>query len=176
MLEHIIIAILKSAWFYLPAAIANMAPVLFTFIPLNQPIWESRLGPNKTWRGLIVGVLMAILIVWIQKELLALDSMRAISIVSYSSTSVILLGLLFGTGALLGDAVKSYFKRRSQIPSGEKWWPFDQIDFIVGATLFVSLIVWPDWLIVITALVLTMFLHPAINQIGYRLGLKKVPW
>ncbi len=176
MLEHFVIAVLKCAWFYLPAAAANMAPVLFTFVPWNRPIWEAGLGPNKTWRGLIAGILVASLIVWVQKELLAFDNLRAISIAPYSSTNVVWLGALFGAGALLGDATKSYFKRHRQIPSGEKWWPFDQIDFILGSTLFISLVFWPDLSLVAIALLSTLFLHPAINWLGYRLGLKQVPW
>jgi CDP-2,3-bis-(O-geranylgeranyl)-sn-glycerol synthase len=119
---------------------------------------------------------VAILIVWAQRGLLSFDNLRAISISLYSNTDVVLLGMLFGAGALLGDATKSYFKRRRQIPSGEKWWPFDQIDFILGSTIFVSFAFWPGWKVLIAALILTMFLHPAINKIGYRLGLKKVPW
>ena len=49
------------------------------------------------------------------------------------------LGLRFGIGAMAGDAVKSFFKRRADVPSGERWFPFDQIDFVVGALV----LIWP---------------------------------
>jgi CDP-2,3-bis-(O-geranylgeranyl)-sn-glycerol synthase len=176
MLKQTTLTIAQCAWFYLPAAIANIAPVLFTFIKWNRPIWEHGLGPNKTWRGLIAGITLATLTLLLQKSLSTQGPVSAISILPYQEQSVLWLGLLFGSGALIGDASKSYFKRLRAIPSGAKWWPFDQIDFIVGSTLFVSLAFWPGWYIVATALVLTMFLHPVINQIGYRLGLKEVPW
>lgn len=176
MLKQLGMTIAQCAWFYLPAAIANIAPVLFTFIKWNRPIWERGLGPNKTWRGMVVGVITATSILLLQKSLSSHDIFRNISVLSYEKFNPLWLGFLFGTGALVGDATKSYFKRLRLIPSGDKWWPFDQIDFIVGSTLFVSFVVWPGWYIIITALVLTTILHPAINRVGYRIGLKKVPW
>jgi CDP-2,3-bis-(O-geranylgeranyl)-sn-glycerol synthase len=124
----------------------------------------------------MAGIVLATLTLFLQQSLLTQDSIRKISILPYQEQNVLWLGLLFGAGALVGDATKSYFKRLRGIPSGDKWWPFDQIDFILGSTIFVSLAFWPGWEILTTALVLTMFLHPAINKIGYRLGLKKVPW
>jgi CDP-2,3-bis-(O-geranylgeranyl)-sn-glycerol synthase len=166
---------LQSIWFYLPAAIANMAPVLVLSIPWNTPLWEQGLGPNKTWRGIIAGVFASVLVVLLQTYL-APHLPQKLLTVSYEDTHPILLGILLGAGALGGDAIKSYFKRRLGIASGEKWWPFDQIDFIIGSTICVSLIFWPGLSLLAVALSLTMFLHPAINQIGFRLGLKKVPW
>lgn len=166
---------LQSIWFYLPAAIANMAPVLVLSIPWNTPLWKQGLGPNKTWRGLVAGVVASVLVVLLQTYL-APHLPEKLLTVSYEETNPILLGILLGGGALGGDAIKSYFKRRLGIASGEKWWPFDQIDFIIGSTICVSLIFWPGLSLLAVAFSLTMFLHPAINQIGFRLGLKKVPW
>jgi CDP-2,3-bis-(O-geranylgeranyl)-sn-glycerol synthase len=50
----------------------------------------------------------------------------------------ILFSLCFG--ALLGDIVESFFKRRIGRDRGQDWIPFDQLDFIVGALVFSLLI------------------------------------
>ena len=39
-------------------------------------------------------------------------------------------------GALLGDIVESFFKRRVGRKRGENWIPFDQLDFILGVLFF----------------------------------------
>ena len=39
-------------------------------------------------------------------------------------------------GALIGDIIESFFKRRIGKGRGEDWIPFDQIDFILGALFF----------------------------------------
>ena len=50
----------------------------------------------------------------------------------------LVLSLCFG--ALLGDIVESFFKRRAGKERGEDWIPFDQLDFLLGA-LFLSFLV-----------------------------------
>jgi CDP-2,3-bis-(O-geranylgeranyl)-sn-glycerol synthase len=44
---------------------------------------------------------------------------------------------LFAIGALGGDALKSFFKRQFGIAPGGTWFPFDQIDYIIGGSLAV---------------------------------------
>jgi len=39
-------------------------------------------------------------------------------------------------GALIGDIVESFFKRRIGKVRGQDWIPFDQLDFILGALFF----------------------------------------
>jgi len=39
-------------------------------------------------------------------------------------------------GALIGDIIKSFFKRRIGKKRGQDWIPFDQIDFILGVLFF----------------------------------------
>jgi CDP-2,3-bis-(O-geranylgeranyl)-sn-glycerol synthase len=47
---------------------------------------------------------------------------------------LILFSLCFG--ALLGDVIESFFKRRVGKDRGQDWIPFDQLDFLVGALIF----------------------------------------
>lgn len=102
--------------------------------------------------------------------------------------AVALFGAALGLAALVGDAVKSYFKRRRGKDRGSPWVPFDQLDFVVfglaAAALASPLLVdgWieaallDDWLVLTTIVLLTPALHFLVNILGYALKLKDVPW
>lgn len=102
--------------------------------------------------------------------------------------SIFLFGALVGFFALAGDAVESYFKRKSGRPRGAPWIPFDQLDFVVFGILgmlagsflladgWVMEALFGHWLILTTLLVLTPGLHLLVNRVGYWIGLKDVPW
>lgn len=51
------------------------------------------------------------------------------------------LGLACGFGALGGDALKSLVKRRCGIAPGKPWMPADQLDFVIGGLVALSLFV-----------------------------------
>jgi CDP-2,3-bis-(O-geranylgeranyl)-sn-glycerol synthase len=172
--------ILQSFWFLLPAGFANMAPVLFKNINfLNYPIdfdksFHGRpiFGHNKTFRGFFFGILTAILIVYLQSLLNPyLDP--TFSLVDYNQTNIFILGFLLGFGALLGDLVKSFFKRRANIEPGESWMPFDQIDWVLGALLVTSIYIVPSLNIILISLILFSILHIVINYLGYTIGIKR---
>lgn len=170
--------IIQILWLYLPAGIANMAPVVFKWVPFfKQPLdfGKSRdgrrlLGDNKTFRGLIFGVLLAMLVIYLQ------SLVNFETIINYSAVNILLLGFLMGFGAIFGDSVKSYFKRRRGIKSGKSWLVFDQIDWILGAIVFVNLYVWLGWKVNFISLVLFALLHPVVNYVGYLLKIKKNRW
>ena len=167
--------IIETFWLLLPAGIANMSPVLFKWVPVLQtPVDFGRkfrnkpvFGRNKTYRGLLFGILAAILTVWLQK-IIGLPSL-----VDYAAINVIILGALLGGGALAGDLVKSFLKRQRGIKPGKQWVPFDQLDWIIGALIFVSFYIPLSLTQVITGLILFGILHPIINLIGYALKIKK---
>jgi CDP-2,3-bis-(O-geranylgeranyl)-sn-glycerol synthase len=179
--------ILLAIYFFLPAYLANMAPVFAAKAFHNhfsQPIDGGRsykgkriFGDHKTWRGMISGILVAILVVYIQANLFE-NSMwfREISILNYSAMPLFLLGFLFGFGALAGDAIKSFFKRQLNKAPGAAWAGFDQLDFVAGGLLAVALIYVPSITIIIILLLITPALHLASNYIGYKLKLKQHPW
>ncbi len=176
-----------ALWFFAPAGIANAAPVFANKIPyLNK--WKTPidfgksyrgkriLGNNKTWRGLCFGVFTAILTILLQKYLYINNEwlQDLITLVDYSTISP-LLGLLLGVGALAGDAVESFFKRQANVPSGEAWFPFDQIDYILGGILLSSLLVALPPLYNLSILLIWFTLHLISSYIGYLLGLKEKP-
>jgi len=167
--------IISSFWFLLPAGLANMSPVLFRWLPLfNIPIDLNKtfrgkpiFGKNKTYRGFIVGTLVAIITIYLEKIF------GAVTIVDYNSINIILLGFLLGFGALFGDLIESFFKRQREKKPGDNWFPFDQTDWIFGALLFAWPLVSYTWEFVIITILLFGLLHPTFNYIGYLLKLRK---
>ncbi|MDD5192995.1 MAG: CDP-archaeol synthase [Candidatus Nanoarchaeia archaeon] len=172
------IELIKIFWFFLPAGIANMSPVLFKFIKfLNYPVdlnkkikGKSIFGKNKTYRGLFFGILLSIIFVYIQSFVFPFTN--RISLINYPEENLIWLGFLLGFGALFGDLIKSFFKRQLNISPGKSWIPFDQIDWIVGAVIFVQVYVHISLIQSIIAIVFFAILHPIINILGYLLRLK----
>ena len=177
-----VLFVLKCAYFMLPAYLANMTPVLVKKIPfLDYPIDFNKklrgkpiLGTHKTIRGIVFGVIAGIVIASIQFSLQAYPFFRNLSFIDYSNWLAI--GFLLGFGALVGDSVKSFFKRRSNIKPGKSFFPWDQLDYSIGSLLFVSFIFLPSWQIALTIIILNLILHIAANHAAYYLRLSKVKW
>lgn len=177
--------ILQALYFMLPAYFANMAPVFATKIFgdfFNWPIdfnlkikGKPILGRNKTWRGLIAGVLMGILIVYLQVYFYQYAWARDLSLFYYPDINIWLYGFLFGFGVILGDAVKSLIKRRKDLHPGYKWWPWDQMDFL-GALVLIHFVYMPDLLLTIIIIFISPILPLITNWLGYKLKIKKVAW
>lgn len=167
-----LIYLLKVLYFFLPAYIANMAPVLFKFVAMKDtPISEKHFGKNKTWRGLLVATVAGTVVFWIQKMAYT-QGFTSLALIDYADFSL-LLGFLLGLGAILGDLVKSYYKRHAGIPPGKPWVGWDQIDFVLGALLFIApLIVLPP-VAALLILIVSPLLHIVVNAIGYFIKLRK---
>ncbi len=167
--------ILKSLYFFLPAYLANMAPVLTKKVPfLNKPIWESKLGKNKTWRGVVMAVLTGTIVFAIQKYAYQ-QGFTSLALIDYDGFSI-LLGTLLGGGVILGDAVESYFKRKKNIPPGERWIPWDQLDFVLGGLALGCFLYVPAVEVVLIIVLISPLLHIAFNHLGYFLKINKNRW
>lgn len=174
-----ILNLIKIFWFFLPAGIANMSPVLFKWINfLNYPVDFNKkinnkpiFGKNKTYRGLFSGIIISIITVYIQAVFYQFT--KAFSLIDYSAVNLFLLGSLLGFGALGGDLLKSFFKRQINMPPGKSWIPFDQIDWIIGAIILTSFYILLSLENILTAIILFGLLHPVINYIGYIIKIKK---
>lgn len=154
--------ILDSILIFLPAIAANMAPVLaarYHWLPkLVVPINLHLLGSNKTWRGIVVGVLFGSVVGYIQ----------------YSFTEYgLMAGGLLGFGALFGDAVKSLIKRQLNIAPGTAWPVWDQIDYVLGAALVSGWLVPMTVAHVLIAVIVLGFGSYLTSLIGVRLGIKQ---
>ncbi|MBU1202059.1 MAG: CDP-archaeol synthase [Nanoarchaeota archaeon] len=172
--------ILEALYYFLPAYFANVVPPLFKWLPiLDKPIdfdkkfrGKPLFGPNKTIRGFLISCLFGMVIFHIQKLLYNYSFFQKISIINYQEQTI-WLGFLLGFGAIFGDLVKSFFKRRIAIPSGKPWIPFDQLDFVIGAFLFSSIIFLPSIDIILIIIILSPFLQLIFHYLGYVLGINK---
>lgn len=151
--------LLQSVWFFLPAGIANMAPVLFKRVSfLGFPISTKYLGAHKTYRGFFFGIICAILTVYVQKFINLPGTL-----IDYQAVNIYLFGALIGFGALFGDSVESYFKRKGGIKPGGDWPVFDQIDWILGGLLFSFFYIKFTPEIFVDIFIVFAFLHAGFN-------------
>lgn len=158
--------VLGAIWFILPAYLANSSAVVFYKIFGNNnysidfggKFFDKKriFGDGKTWNGVITGTLVGTIVGYLQGNYL--------------------LGFALGFGAMFGDLAKSFFKRRLNIERGKSWFPFDQIDFVLGAFLFASFVVKINFTYLFILLIITPAIHLATNFIGFRLKIKKEPW
>jgi CDP-2,3-bis-(O-geranylgeranyl)-sn-glycerol synthase len=92
--------------------------------------------------------------------------------------------VLASYGAVLGDLIGSFLKRRFNIKSGAPFWIVDQLDFALLALLFISIpsliapnvFFLPDIFIISFLIILTPAVSIIANTVAFVLGLKNVPW
>ncbi len=168
----------------LPAYFANMAPVIVKnflkklALPLDfNKTWRGKpiFGSNKTFRGIIFAVIFGVAIAYFQFLLYNnFDYFKSISFIDYSEW--FLFGFLMGFGAIFGDLIESFIKRRVNVAPGSKFFPWDQIDFVIGALLFSSFFFIAGWKIVITILIISILGHIIINHAAYYLKIRGEKW
>lgn len=181
-------ALLQAFWFFLPAYVANPAAVLFgggTPIDGGRVLRDGNrlFGDGKTWRGLSGGVLVGVLIGLMQWAAgPALDPDLAFGAMPGALVPIVALP----TGALLGDLMGSFVKRRMGRPKGARTPGLDWYDFYLGA--FGLLAVADSGFFLehyvrgeaiygfLFVTVITPVLHRAVNILGFKLGKKDVPW
>ncbi len=154
---------------------------LFNF--LDKPVDFGRkfkgkaiLGKNKSWRGVIFGVIFGILVAGLQLWLYRLPWIKEISFVDYPGINIFLFGFLISAGAVFGDLFFAFIKRRLKMEPGQRFIPWDQTNYVIGSALFLTSFLRINILIWITLFVLTLFLHLIFNRIGYLLGLHPNKW
>ncbi|MCE8424745.1 MAG: CDP-2,3-bis-(O-geranylgeranyl)-sn-glycerol synthase [Candidatus Methanoperedens sp.] len=177
-MTEIIKIIITAVWLMMPAYISNpMAVVFGGGMPIdlgkNWTDGKRILGDGKTFRGLFAGTVCGIIAGLIQMKATPL-----LSLGTFTLTAIITLSF----GALLGDMIKSFFKRRMGFERGGKMPLLDQLDFVAGAWILTYLFD-KQWFsenfsfeIMIIVLILTPVLHRLTNIMGYHLKLKKEPW
>ena len=184
------IFLLLGFWYIFPAYIANGFAVFAKMVRFRHPIDGGHtlgddqpiFGPGKTWEGFLIGLcsgaLIGILLVITGPHLLALIiqyliiPLELVPIVLITVPLVILVAF----GALVGDLIGSFIKRRLKIIRGRPAPILDQLDFLIMAMLMGALITPLPWPLVIFLLIVTPLIHLLANVIGYLLGLKQEPW
>ena len=152
----------ETIYIFLPAYIANATPVLLGGGgPLDGGrTWrdgEPLLGDHKTVRGTISGLAAGTLTGILQ--------------------GVPLRGVLLAVGAIGGDLIVSFIKRRLKLKPGALLPLADQMDFIVFAVILLSIFQpLPGWDRIIAILVATLPIHYLTNVIAWLLKLKSNPW
>lgn len=165
-----LLRLLQLVLFMTPAYCANMAaPFVRYWSGWNRPINEALFGSHKTVVGFLAGMLAAIVATatlhWIDTpfSLISGDHWFA-------------LGICSGFGAMGGDTLKSYFKRRAGIPPGARWVPFDQLDFAIGTLLMTAWSADLHAVDILAILALTFVGHVAVNRLAFLAGIKDDPW
>ena len=153
---------LETIYIYLPAYIANATPVLLGGGPPldGNRTWvdgQPLFGDHKTVRGTLSGIIVGIAVGILQTHLL--------------------WGVLLSVGAIGGDIVISFIKRRIKLKPGAMFPIADQMGFIVFAVLLVSLVQpSPTWERAVAILIATLPIHYITNVIAWVLKLKRNPW
>lgn len=178
-----IYTLVEVTWILLPIYAANgLTPVIARFVK-THPIDGGRmlgknrlLGDGKSWEGFLFGTFMGIVIATV--EMLAFPYLPwDLSPVSLNIIAMTpLVGFLLGFGAMAGDVVASFFKRRMGRPRGSPVPLLDQLDFLAGALIMLSLVVVVEWDWVILGTIITLVFHVLANLIAYKIGVKKTPW
>ena len=194
--------VLELVLLILPAYFANSVPVV---LGGGAPIdggkkWKDgqRLfGDGKTVRGFFAGVLAGVAVGALEGMFLSgtiwdiyggaalaggagagAGSLACAGIANCGAGTYVLAGLLLGCGAMAGDLLGSFIKRRQGLARGKPSLVMDQLLFLALALLFASPLA--DGLLTLEAVlflsVLTYFVHVGANVVANRLGLKKVPW
>lgn len=174
---------ITAFWLMLPAYLPNNFAVIFgggTPLDFGKTFQDGRriMGDGKTYRGTAAGVAFGALIG------LALNVLAPMAGLPTFGSGVgqipVLLGL--SLGAMLGDIVASFFKRRMGLKRGAKLYLVDQLDFVLGAWVLTALLS-PAWFwehftleVAIVILIITPILHRLTNIIGYMIGAKREPW
>jgi len=177
-----------AIYFMLPAYLANVSALAFgggTALDFKRDFTDGQrlLGDGVTWRGTIIGIIIGTSIAIIQGFIFLYygDIFTIlpgwVTIQGLIPTNIIgwlVLGLALSIGALGGDAVGSFIKRRIKIGRGKPAPLLDQLDFVVGALILASFVVIIPLNLVILIIIISVFLHVAANSIAYFLGMKDV--
>ena len=162
--------VVQLLYLMLPAYFANMTPPFVRFWPgWNRPVSERWLGSHKTVVGALAGVSVAIVVALAQRVI-----HWSGGIADYNRWPII--GLLLGVGAIGGDIVKSFVKRRIGVAPGSRWIPFDQLDFAIGALLLIAPVVRLSWWDVALVLAITFVGDIGVNHLSFKLGVRETAW
>lgn len=162
-----------------------MAPVIFQHhlkwlaVPVDggkKFAGKEIFGTHKTWRGLIVATFAGGIFFILERQIILTFPGTELWSPFDLRTVPWWFGFSFAAGAILGDLVKSFFKRRFAIPPGSSWYPFDQVDFLLGAALVASFYFTFTPLMWLIIFFIGSALHIVFNHLGYWLKIKDSPW
>jgi CDP-2,3-bis-(O-geranylgeranyl)-sn-glycerol synthase len=161
------IGIITAALLFIgPSYVANAAPLLLgggrtldggRKLSDGQPIF----GSHKTIRGVLAGVIAGTLVGFGE---------------SFIDSRLIVGGLMIALGAVLGDLLGAFVKRRLRVEPGKAFPILDQLDFILGGLLLGYAFLPISVISAVLVVVVTPPIHLATNYGAYLLGIKKTQW
>lgn len=167
MLTTIVTQLVEALKFVFPAYCANAIPVLLGGGPpidLGRKFWDKKpiFGTHKTFRGFFAGLVVGSSVGYVESIIFQYDA---------------LLGLVLSLGALTGDLIGSFLKRRLGYSPGTPLFIVDQLDFLLSALLFSFLIFSrPHLPQALIAIVITPPVHMLTNYAAHTLGVKRELW
>ncbi|MDT7886413.1 MAG: CDP-2,3-bis-(O-geranylgeranyl)-sn-glycerol synthase [Thermoproteota archaeon] len=183
MIGELIIAYSLPLVFLSPAYAANASPLFLSGLlkklhplDLNKKFFDGQriLGDGKTIEGtafgFLVGIIYFSIFLFVDKSLNILHLYH-----SY------LEGLLIVSGAMIGDIIGSFVKRRLKMKQGDMLPVFDQVGFVIFAYVF-YLFVFPPPLnlppmgFIVYVSLITFFVHILTNLAAFKFGIKYVPY
>lgn len=170
----IVLVLAQAFWLIAPAYAANAFPPLMNGrrpLDFKRRLKTHRIfGDGKTIEGSIAGLLFGIFIGSLQ--ILSQSYIPEFGLTKMAIPLVFLLSI----GAIFGDILGSFIKRRLGVPRGNPVIFLDQLDFLVISLLFASFIINIDFYIILILIILTPPIHWIANLIGYLTKVKKTPW
>jgi len=160
--------LLIAVYIAIPTYVANSTPVLLgggTPIDQGRKFIDGRpiLGANKTKKGFTYGLLLGVLAALAEAAV-------------FTNYALVLAGIAASLGALLGDLLGAFVKRRANIPPGNPLPVVDQLDFVLGALLLTSPLLKLTLGTILILVMATVPIHLLSNAVAYALRLKKRAW
>jgi len=149
-----------------PAYFANAAPLVLgggASLDGGRNLADGRpiFGPHKTVRGVIAGTVVGTLIGLAE---------------SLVDPRLATAGFMIALGAVLGDLLGAFVKRRLNVEPGKAFPVLDQLDFILGSVVLGYPFFQVGLISILLVVVVTPPIHLATNYGAYRLGIKKTRW
>jgi len=159
--------LISSALLFIgPAYFANAAPLVLgggASLDGGRSLADGRpiFGPHKTVRGVIAGIVVGTLIGLAE---------------SLVDPRLATAGFMIALGAVLGDLLGAFVKRRLNVEPGKAFPVLNQLDFILGSVVLGYPFFQVGLISILLVVVVTPPIHLATNYGAYRLGIKKTRW
>jgi CDP-2,3-bis-(O-geranylgeranyl)-sn-glycerol synthase len=160
--------LLIAVYVAIPTYVANSTPVLLgggSPIDRGREFVDGRriFGTNKTVKGFTYGLLLG-------------SAAGLAEAILFRNYLLVPAGILASLGALLGDLLGAFLKRRLDIQPGHPLPVVDQLDFILGALVLISPLLNVTTGAVLILVIATVPIHLFSNAVAYMLRLKKRLW
>jgi len=152
--------------FICPSYVANAAPLVFGGgrpLDANRKFWDGCpiFGSHKTVRGFFAGIIAGSLVGLAES---VIDPRLALG------------GFAISLGAVLGDLLGAFVKRRLGMKPGRLFPVVDQLDFVLGALITSYPLLPMNPFSTLIVVVVTPPIHLGTNLGAYLLGMKRTYW